>query len=223
MPQAYYEPDKARLKNSSKLVIVEGKDDASLISCLLAELNADPTEVGIIDVNGAPNFPKQIELLLLSHAITSEEITNIAITYDADENPKNVYNRIKATFSDMSYTLPPLGVTANLSSSIRGGIFAFPNNGDAGDLEAFCLRTVENRKLTQLATDFLTSAVTEAKDNGKTLPGSTYKRTAQAYISAYPGELVRGAGLAFAKGYFDQQHEVVGELRKFLKTSLALA
>lgn len=219
----YYEKHKGRLNNSKKIIAVEGEDDASLVSWILKnDCNADPADVGIIDVGGTANFSPGLSILFKSPGITAGTATHLLILFDADDDPTLTYGRIKAVTTKHGLKLPPLGDTGSFSNDLYGGIFSFPDSINPGDLESFCLATVKDSELEKLAANFFTQAKSLLDKKGGSMNGSQHKRIAQAYLSGCTGDLVRGAGLGFSRGHFDSSDPMVKKLSDFIKKSLEI-
>lgn len=207
-------------QNSRCLIFVEGQDDAVFLSSLLAEIGADPSKTGIVEVQGKENFPSRLKTFMKSPNFTQGLTRTIAIICDADGNPKSVEANINAVLTLAQQPAAVLGSYVTNGNGVKIGLFTMPNPTASGDLESLCLETVAGHPLEKSAEIFMATAETVAKSEGKNLTGSRHKRKAQVFLAGAPNEVVRGAGQGYAKGLFCVGHNALVPLRNFLLATM---
>ena len=217
---AYFSKSNAR-QDSSCLIIVEGKDDALFVSALLEDMQADPSQVGIVEVEGNANFPSRLKGFLKSSSFTQGKNKSIAIICDADGSPEKVAEKLNGVLVNSGQPSLSLGVHTFNPNGVRLGLFAMPNCVECGDLEKLCLDTVAGSNLELEAESFIRAAEVHSANLAQSMNGSRHKRKAQVFLAAIPEGIVRGAGQGYAKGYFDSGHQALEPLRNFLRDTIS--
>lgn len=215
---AYFKSEK-KYQNREHIIAVEGNDDAILISNLLEKIKANPEKIGIIDVGGNSNFQSFLSSFFLSPGYTSRQNKSLSIICDADNNLAGRVDEINLALS--AKRQPKLEVGHIIESEkIKLGLFVFPDGKNSGDLEKLCLDTVSEHEIHIEASRFIDHA---EKYAGGALSGSRFKRVAQVYLAGMKASLSRGAGHGFRDGYFNDSHEALQPLLKFLRQIADLA
>lgn len=208
-------------QNRERVIFVEGKDDAQFLSAMLTEIQADPQRVGIVEVEGKPNFHSRLKVFLKSSYVTQGVVKTISIICDADADPKKAEEEVNKIITSLGHPAVQIGTYVTTATGIRIGLFTMPNPTMAGDLEKLCLDTVEGHDLERKAEEFIVSAEALARQDGKELTGSRHKRKAQVFLSGFAGDLIRGAGRGYAIGCFKTDHDALEPLRNFLRLTIA--
>jgi hypothetical protein len=207
-------------QNNSRLFIVEGTDDALFISSLLEAAGADPSNVGIVQVEGTGKFPSQLKLFLKSPSYTQGINKSIAIICDADENPETIRKSLNDVLALNGEPNLISGSHCTNAKGVKFGLFIMPDCTSPGDLESLCLGTVSGSSLEVHADTFINNAKEIANEEGRSLKGSIYKRKAQVYLAGFSSSLVRGAGQGYMKDCFDSSHASLQMLRDFIDESI---
>lgn len=208
MPPAVYFDGPNRRSNRSRILIVEGEDDAKFFDHLLSDINADPDRVGIVYIRGKDNLLENLKLLAKSPSYVKGEIAKIAIVRDSDENPQAQLQSINSVMRAIGWpNFESLGFKTQGNTSY--GVFLLPET-EPGDLERVCLDTISGHKKLGLVREFYDNIIESfgALDR-------PYKRQASIFLACSSVE-TRGVGSAFALGLFDKNHESLGNLRNFL-------
>ena len=217
---AYFSADNKR-QNSECVIFVEGVDDAYFLSKLLAEIGADPSKNGIVEVGGKTNFSSRLRAFLKSSNFTRGVIKRLIIVCDADANATAAHGSIRDTLQNAGQPAIEQNSFATNETGITIGIFAMPNGQDAGDLESLCLDTVAGTELAAAADSYMQAAVDIAQSKRKVMTGSLTKRKAQIYLAGFPDDLCRGAGRGYSIGAFDNSHVALAPLKAFLTSGIA--
>ncbi|MDR0927591.1 MAG: hypothetical protein LBO69_07490 [Ignavibacteria bacterium] len=125
--------------SASKLLLVEGRDDKSVVSaiCKVSRIDID---FDIIDCGGVTNalklFGKYISRMPLSR-----DLTTVGVIVDADQDIGRRFNEIKTILRNIGCdidTLPATGlILNNVEDEQRIGIWIMPDNNTRGMLEDF--------------------------------------------------------------------------------------
>ncbi|MCU0427952.1 MAG: hypothetical protein MUF71_20260 [Candidatus Kapabacteria bacterium] len=194
---------------SSKLLLVEGKDEAGFCKAFLTTLAIG--DVQIIDVGGRFKFSDNIQRLLKRPNFNTVQM--LGILRDAEDKPAE--NTFASVCSDLKRVgLPqPQALTRFSDTKPSVGVFVMPDNRHAGMLEDLCLESLANTDGITHTDDFFTKAsITEsAKDFSK--------RRIQAWLSIAHSEeyLQREVGRAAEAGFWNFDHPCFTELKAFLE------
>ncbi len=190
------------------LIFVEGTDDAHFLDPILQEIGADPYLIGTIIVGGTSKFASALTFFKKSRFF--KNVRGIVIIRDADQNRTAAIKETNDSFlKEFNGVVSHAGFTE--TESLRLGLFVFPNEEEMGDLEKLCLSTVKGSILDNRVENYMT----DIQKYGE-LP-HFHKRKAQVFLAAIPGELCRGAGMGFKRGFFDDAHGALLPLKIFLK------
>lgn len=195
------------------LIFVEGTDDAHFVDVVLQDIGADPTKIGIIIVEGTPQFSNSIAMFKKSPYYRNAK--GIVVIRDADDNVAVAIEDSNKIFSK-EFQLQANHAQITSSEAFSVGLFVLPGNEELGDLEKLCLATVAGTPLEIDAEIY----INKIKQFG--ILNKIHKRKAQVFLAGKPGDVCRGAGMGFKRGFFDKTHESLVPLKHFLVKFIAL-
>lgn len=196
-------------------LLVEGKDDQSVIWGLAAKFNLTEN----YEVIDCGNYERVIESLPVR--IKSSNVKVIGIIVDADDNLANKWESIKQSLSKLDYQLPakiPIGglIIANSKLfDVKVGVWIMPNNDINGKIEDFIKFLIPKKDcLSEIAENALENI--ESKNLNKYKP----KDKAKAFIHTWlawqekPGNRM---GTAITANYFNLDVEECNKFISWLK------
>lgn len=193
--------------NTEKLLVVEGKEDVAFFRSFLNHL-----EIGDVFVAAAGS---KSELNTYLHGLVTwtgfNEVRSLGIVFDANGCANATLRSVKGSLKRSGLPVPASYVERQQSASIGTSVFILPDNGNPGMLETLLWRTLD-RDLTKCITDFLTCA------EGAT--GHTPKNRHKARVGAYLAtgrKPPHSLGVSARQGVWDYDHEVLADLRRFLR------
>lgn len=208
----YFDGAKNRLSTShSRIIYVEGADDAYFLDKLLADLGIDPASTRVILTGGNAGIPAALRELVKNSYYIRRDIKRVLVLRDADDDPQKALKE----FHDASKIAGLPEVSDGIVTEYDNGrFFAFhtlPAPGSPGDLEVLLLEGVMGSPRHDIANACLSEACKTLGD----LDRKT-KRLAQLYMALHP-EDCRGVGRAFALGAFSTTPQI-NKIGDFLKT-----
>lgn len=204
----YFDGDHGR-QDRPLLIFVEGTDDGHFVDVILSEIGADPAEVGIFVVKGNGNFAREIASFKKTRHF--RKARGVIILRDADDNPQGAASDINRIFQK-EFGTGTTHAKILTAETLKIGFFLFPTENEDGDLEKLCLSTIPDSKIVGAAESYI-----EAAQGVNNLTTQIYKRKSQVFLAGIAGDLCRGAGLGFKRGFFDAQHVALSPLKTFLK------
>lgn len=211
MKGKYFDSEKNDIERDY-VIIVEGVDDANFLECLLENIGADPAAVSIAIAKGKDKIAALAGPMLKSHAFASGKIKGYAIIRDADQDLEKTKAEMASLLNRLGEPEPDVGSFISREDGRRVGLYFFPANGEAGDLEALTLRAANGADLVEVARKFIEDA---AQAGGQA--DHISKRTAQAYLAVGSLPLCAGVGWAMKKQVFDINSGTLGEIKEFLR------
>lgn len=190
--------------NSSKLLLVEGRDEVEFFEAFFKYLNI--SEFQIINAEGKDNF--QNHILSLKAVEGFNKIKIIGIIRDADQSAENSFISVCNSLKNADLDIP-IHKNTFTDGEIKTGVFIMPGNKEKGMLENLCLQSVEGSKEIDCIERFF-DCIPEK-------PKNIAKSKVQAYLSTRKN-FVHSLGLAAKKGYWDFENEKFNELRKFIES-----
>lgn len=210
MPQLATQPqNNAENITSSKLLLVEGKDESGFCRAFFTFLRI--SDVQIIDVGGRFKFADNIKRLPKRPGF--ENVQLLGILRDAEEHSaKSTFDSICSDMKRAELPEPQDLMSFSLTKPSIG-VFVMPDNHRAGMLEDLCLESLENTDEIKHITDFFErAAVTDAAKDFS-------KRRIQAWLSISQTNdyLQREVGTAAKAGFWNFDHPCFNKLKTFLE------
>ncbi len=213
MPQLPTPPqnnaEKVENITSSKLLLVEGKDEAVFCRALLQSLTIN--DVQIINIGGSQKFSSNIERLPKRQGF--KEVTMLGILRDAEINPaKSTFDSVCSDLKRINLPVPT-GLKWFSDTSPQIGVFIMPDNNRSGMLEDLCLESLSGTDESKHTDTFFMQAnvTATAKDFAK--------RRVQAWFSIFKtnDDLQCEVGRAAEAGFWNFDHPCFDGLKAFLK------
>jgi hypothetical protein len=195
-----------------QIIFVEGMDDAYFVDALLGELGADPSNVGVIYVEGQSNLAPELKLLLKSGSYVRRETRSIALIRDADADPAAKLQTIHGDLAQLGLPTPAHNEILSYDLDRRLGLFLIPAGDQAGELEHLMLSSVAGDDRVDVVAAALQQVETQYGELDK-----RQKRIARMYISVLPVKPC-GVGRAYCEGVFSSLSPQVQPIRTFLQT-----
>jgi len=202
-------PESGTTVASSRLVLVEGKDEVNLFSTMIKRWSIGGLQV--LDVVGKTNFRPRLDATLANARAQNVRLSAIGIVRDADDNPTGAFESIANTLQTFELPVPqPSGLFATGFPSI--GVFILPDGHSPGSVEEVCWEAVSNTAAGHCCMSFLdclrVSMALLSPNVGKTL--------VHAYLAAQedPSTTV---GVGALKGYWGFDHSAFRGIREFLE------
>jgi len=175
---------------STKLIIVEGKDDERFIDSLIKYLGIN--DVQIVFVEGKSRFRTNIQALRNTPGFDALSI--YSFIRDSDSNPPiSAFTSIRNSLIAAGIT-PPEEDQSFSDQTPRVGIFIMPGNGKTGAIEDLCLSSIAEDS------DFI--CVEDFFECIGTVPREASKAKIQCYLSG-KDPLANSLGYAAFKGHWD--------------------
>lgn len=194
------------------IIYVEGKDDAYFIDQILEELSADPSEIGIIYLEGNGELEKEVRLLVKSAPYVQNIIRKIAFILDADDDPLATLDRLQVALARNSLPAINHNEIIDYEGNRRAGAFIIPDGTSSGELEDLLLSTLQN----DMRLGIVSSALAEVEANYGPLNKHS-KRLARMYMSVLPIKPC-GIGMAYRANIFDKHHAKIMAVKSFIQS-----
>lgn len=195
-----------------KVLLVEGKNDAHLISALCNHFQV-PQVFGLYNCESDGQVLRRLNVLLIS----SEELEVIGVILDADApNLAGKWQSVSTLLTGAGYVVPDApnreGTILSLEGRPTVGIWLMPDNQVDGMLEDFCLRLAPNASVA-----YASQCVAEALHSGHSTftPTHTAKATIHTYL-AWQDEPGMPLGLAVTARALDPAQPIAAEFHDFL-------
>ncbi|MFM7655289.1 MAG: DUF3226 domain-containing protein [Paracoccaceae bacterium] len=208
----YFKEDDANY-DYEVIILVEGKDDALLLDRLLLEIGAPQQTFRIIVCGGFTAIERHLNLISKSIEFL-KSIKRIAIVTDADEDFKARHDAIVKCLSRLNMGTPEAGSWCEHAQK-KYGIFIFPNNCDAGDLEEFAFDSIQDHHLKNSIQNFLDPILNANPELGK-----HSKRQMQVYLAVKSKRIRHTVGWAFKDRTIDASKDCFPALFGFLEDAL---
>ncbi len=196
---------------STKLLLVEGKDECNFFEAFLRHCQMDGVQ--IIDAGGKDKFPYVFPAYF--GAENFRNVTRLGFVRDAEANmAKSAFDSICGVLRAQRMHHPTAPAVVDKSTPVFTGVFIMPDNHGEGMLEHLCLQTISGTALYSSATAFIESIsdkiFTDEQDKF-----NVPKATVQTYL-AVRAPIVNSLGLGAKSGFWDFNNSCLDELKTFL-------
>jgi 5S rRNA maturation endonuclease (ribonuclease M5) len=211
----YPEPSNTeRMQDATKLIIVEGSDDASFFTKILESLELPCNEYGIVIAGGVAMFEKVADQIVKNPRYRKNEISSILFIQDADSDGLKAEKSLQKTMMKAFQVEPENGKFKLSSHGVHIGIFILSNTGNTGALEDLCLdiasRSLPNYKHVET---YMKSTCENQQEKF-----SNKKRWLQALLAAESNPLCNGAGRAIESKLFEINDPIFDPVKAVVKT-----
>jgi len=190
---------------SSRLLVVEGKDDEGFFSAFTRHLNL--SDIQILPIGGKTLLRGSLKAL--KEAQGFEDVLSIGVVRDADDNPSSAFQSVQDALRDAGLPVPrePL---IPVDSTPQVVVMILPGGDEKGSLETLCLKAVARTPEMRCVNAFF-----RCLEEISISPHSRDKAMIQAFLAAKP-RLKRLLGEAAQAGYFPWDAPAFEIVREFL-------
>ena len=164
-----------KVENES-LLLVEGIDDARFFSAFLRNA-LNKTDVQVVQVGSKDNFRPFIRNTLI-RAEGFRDLRRLGIVRDADTNAQSALQSLKGALNYSGLPAPTGPWEVADGDEVRVSVAILPDGSEPGDLEALCLRSLQNQALTQCVDTFIDCVANQG-------PSIADNKLAKAKVAAY--------------------------------------
>lgn len=218
MPDLFWDQNSNDTSGRSRILIVEGKDDAHFFDHLLSTLGADPALVRIIPARGKNALQPALRQVVNSRDFVTGLISHVAVVVDADTNPSASLAEQQGYLASVGLASPSHAgfVTTNIEGADRTtGLFLIPSDLHEGMLEQVLLASIAGAPLLSIVEAALASAEQAVGELDR-----RSKRLMSMYLALSNYECM-ACGLAFKRGAFDPMANELSDLRAFITAFIA--
>lgn len=195
------------------ICVVEGKDDAMFIECLLVMIGASADEFRIILCNGKPNLEKILNLLVKSSEY-AETVKNVSIVFDADASREKSFLEIKKSLVKLG--LPELVDGEFVEKDGKSfGVFLFPGTNRSGELEDLALELAPETNIVQQSVSYIENVCAEFGMLSK-----VSKRKIQVFLAGASADIRPTVGWAFRDGTIQFSEDQVQDFSDFIRRQI---
>ncbi len=204
--------DKFKIK-STRLLVVEGKDECNFFKALLKHL--DIKDVQLVDVGGINKF--QYEFPTLYNMEGFNKVNVIGFIRDAEKKPaENAFNSICNIIKKYDLPVPNArGIVCKLGIP-NTAIFIMPDNAGTGMLENLCLKTIESTPFYDCVIKYV-ECFSQHQSLEEKKKFNEPKSKVQTYLASR-SPIFNSLGLGAFEGYWDFNHSCLNEIKGFLKS-----
>lgn len=198
--------------SSKKILLVEGKDEVSIIESIIRGIKGDEEniDIHIKDVGGCRKFPSSIEALF---DITGfkDNIEMIGIVRDADKDYYGTFQQVKSVLKRFGFPCPQY-TNSFTDETPRVGVFILPDNENNGMLEDLLLKSICEHSNMECVDNYI-ECIKKIKI---CFPKNIAKAKCQIFLAGMP-EITHNVGLGAQKKYWNFEHECMKEFIKFIQ------
>jgi hypothetical protein len=195
----------------TRALLVEGKDEVQFFDALLGQMAL--SSIQVVEVGGKDRLRNEFPALLNDPGFSS--LAAYAIVRDADVSFPSALQSVCCLLKKHGEPCPRKHGEFSSAGGRRVGIYVMPGNFAEGMLETLCLRTVEDHPVMPCVNGFMDCLRQALRGDETRLPKNEAKARVQGFLAGMP-EPVSSLGIGAQKGYWRLDHEVLGDLRRFL-------
>lgn len=200
---------------SSKLLLVEGKDECHFFKALLKSMNIE--HIQCQDIGGVSKFKTELNLVRATQGF--EDVTHIGLVRDAEKHAaQSAFQSICSILEECGFpVLKSLDDPFACSDKLRIGLFIMPDNQQKGMLEDLCLQSIAGTDEERCIEAFIEcSQQTLAKEDKEKF--NSAKARVQSYLACQV-PLVNSLGLGAQKHHWDFSKPCFNKIKEFLLKS----
>lgn len=201
-----------KVEGQRNCCIVEGINDAYFFESILLDMDSgyDSSNTVICITHGKERLDKFASAFFINEAFTRGPLRNIAVCFDADENPNKSHEDVLSTLRKHIDGAELTGASPVEKTTDRNiGVFLLPDNEHAGTLETLCIKMIEENEETL-------SALERCKCLN--LPEDRFyqKRLMQAYLATPRRDFCSGVGMGLKKKLLPRYAQHLKRVKAFL-------
>jgi len=211
---------------NDKVLLVEGKDDKSVIEELIKSNSLNVSTERDLDwikpSNGYENLAKKE---VIATELLASGLTTLGIVIDADEHPNDRWTSIRnaclKSIPDLPRDLPENGLIWDAPNDIKFGIWMMPDNKMRGMLETFLADIIPEEN--QVLWEFAKESVQEAKVRGaKVTPNHIDKANIYTWLAWQEPSGLQISTAVKKRTIFDRTHPNAQKFVSWFKTLYGL-
>lgn len=198
--------------SAPKLLLVEGNDDQGFFQKLIEEISIDNIQVHSMcgkksfrtsDLNSviiAPNFKRTVK--------------SLGIIRDANDDASAAFSGICTVLKNLSLPVPsqPMEI---INGNLKIGVLIIPPNTPKGELEDLCLSLIKGCAEMECIDNYFKCL--KQKLASREFPENFSKAKIKAFLASRR-KSVPHLGTAAKSGYFPLEHNILREIKVFLKS-----
>lgn len=189
----------------SRILVVEGKDDARFFAALLRHMQVP--DVQVLPMDGKTNLTSHLKLLVRTPGFT--QVTRLGVIRDADDDPRAAFQSVCSSLGTAGLSVPPR--VAELQAGMPAiAVVIVPHDGP-GAIENLCLSAVADDPAIQCVDAFFDCVRSRLAP-----PRHISKAKVQAFLSSRPEEGKR-LGEAAEAGYWPWDASCFTMIKEFVR------
>ena len=190
----------------SRLLVVEGEDDAGFFRAFVKHLNF--TDVQVLPIGGKTKTRKNLKALILSPGFS--DVLKLVVVRDADDNPKGAFQSVQDSLraSGLPVPLRPFELSGGKPQVM---VMILPEKGTPGALEDLCLRSLEKDAILYCVQQHFNCLKAQSVPLPKNIP----KAMVQVFLGSKE-ESGMTLGVAAQAGYWPMDSDAFAEIRECL-------
>ncbi len=201
---------------SSKLLVVEGRDDICFFEALLNEMKM--TGVQVRQLEGKSSFRKKVSGLVKASAFSSIEA--LGVVRDSDRSPADTFKSVRDALREADLPAPSkcLEICQMDDKPPRVGVMLMPRADEPGALEDLLLQSVADDAARPCVDGYFDCL----REHGAPAERHESKRRVQVFIASRNcPDHVRLPGVAAARGIWPWNSRAFDEVKSFLTSLFA--
>lgn len=190
------------------VILGEGKDEVCFFKSFVKHMGVG--NVQILDYEGKTQLNDKIGSIFNTPGFRNNVIS-LGITRDADMDAKAAFQSICGALKRVGSPAPSKSLIP-VGSNPKVTVMILPGRGQKGMLEDMCLKSVEKDPAISCVENFFHCV----KTSNKNLPTNMSKARTHAFLASREKSDLR-LGEAAEKGYWNFDHPVFNELKKFIR------
>lgn len=194
---------------STKLLIVEGKDELKFFTAMLKNMELNGMQ--ILSIGGKTNFRETLKALVIQENFSN--VTSIGIVRDADNNATAAFQSVVEAVKNVKLQAPDKPLKPS-NSTPKIIIMIMPAFNEPGALEDLCLKAIKDNPLMKCVDQYMKCIV----DKVTSAPKEISKAKVQVFLaSQLESSNRRDLGLAASAGYWPLDDEAFNQVKEFLR------
>ena len=201
----------AGLVHRSRVLLVEGKDEARFFSSLLSA-TPGPNPFQIVPV-GKEKLRENLTFVRAMFARAALTCEALGVVRDADEDAGRAFQSVRDALRDRKW-VPPSRHGEVTCGVPKIGVFIMPDGEEKGALETLCRRAVEDTEAGRCATEYLRCMERAGRMAG--IAARRDKAFAHTYLAGGDDPVAR-VGEGAEQGIWDYTHAAFSPLVDFVR------
>lgn len=195
-----------------KLLLVEGNDDEGFFQKIIEEININ--NIQIIPMKGKDNFRTEDLNGIINMPNFMNIVKSLGIIRDANDDASAAFSGICTVLKNLSLPVPsqPMEI---INGNLKIGVLIIPPNTPKGELEDLCLSLIKGCAEMECIDNYFKCL--KQKLASREFPENLSKAKIKAFLASRR-KSVPHLGTAAKSGYFPLEHNILREIKVFLKS-----